>query len=534
VEAGLRATEATDQQSAPEDSAIAFGPFRLHPDRRLLLKGDKAVLIGTRALEILIALVEHAGELVTKDQLVSRAWPNSVVEESNLRAQVAVLRKALHGGETDEHYIAAVPGRGYRFVATTLRSGSPRADVEAKSRKNNLPVRLTRLIGRAEVISVLGLRLQRRRFVTIVGPGGIGKTTVALAIGDDTSASHEDGVWLHDLAPLADPCLVSSTLAATLGFRLTSHSPTEELIGLLRDRRMLLIFDNCEGMVEAAADLVEKILKNAPNVRILATSREPLRAESESVHRLSPLDTPPAVAGLTAASALSFPAVELLVERIAENVDGFRLRDANAQLVADICRQLDGIPLAIELAAGRVDAFGVRGVAQGLDDRFRLLSGGRRTALPRHQALRATLDWSYELLPDLERTLLRRLGAFVDGFTLDSIRAVATDSEMQEWAVADLLANLIAKSLVSSETEGSLARYRLLDTTRAYTLVKLAESAETGMISRRHAEYFRVVFEKALSEWQTRPNSEWLSTYSHEIANMRTALPIDQPIDLAA
>jgi predicted ATPase/DNA-binding winged helix-turn-helix (wHTH) protein len=524
VGAGLRATEATDQQSAPEDSAIAFGPFRLHPDRRLLLKGDKPVLIGTRALEILIALVEHAGELVTKDQLVSRAWPNSVVEESNLRAQVAVLRKALHGGETDEHYIAAVPGRGYRFVATTLRSGSPRADVEAKSRKNNLPVRLTRLIGRAEVISVLGLRLQRRRFVTIVGPGGIGKTTVALAIGDDTSASHEDGVWLHDLAPLADPCLVSSTLAATLGFRLTSHSPTEELIGLLRDRRMLLIFDNCEGMVEAAADLVEKILKNAPNVRILATSREPLRAESESVHRLSPLDTPPAVAGLTAASALSFPAVELFVERIAENVDGFRLRDADAQLVADICRQLDGIPLAIELAAGRVDAFGVRGVAQGLDDRFRLLSGGRRTALPRHQALRATLDWSYELLPDLERTLLRRLGAFVDGFTLDSIRAVATDSEMQEWAVADLLANLIAKSLVSSETEGSLARYRLLDTTRAYTLVKLAESAETGMISRRHAEYFRVVFETALREWQTRPNSEWLSTYSREIANMRTAL----------
>jgi predicted ATPase/DNA-binding winged helix-turn-helix (wHTH) protein len=522
LETGLRATDATDQQPGPADSAIAFGPFRLHPDRHLLLNDDKPVLIGARALEILIALVEQAGELVTKDQLVARAWPNLIVEESNLRAQVAVLRKVLHGGRPDVHYIAAVPGRGYRFVATILLSGSSRADVE--SRNNNLPVRLTQLIGRAEIINVLGSRLQRRRFVTIVGPGGIGKTTVAVAVGAETSASHEDGVWLHDLAPLADPSLVPSTLASTLGLQLTAPNPTEELIGLLRDKRMLLIFDNCERVVEAAADLVEKILKNVPSVRILATSREPLRAEGESVHRLSPLETPPAVAGLTAASALSFSAVELFVERIAENVDGFRFHDADAPLVADICRQLDGIPLAIELAAGRVDAFGVRGVAQGLDDRFRLLSGGRRTAWPRHQALRATLDWSYELLPDLERTLLRRLGAFADGFTLNSVRAVATDSEIQHSAVADLLANLIAKSLVSSETEGPVARYRLLDTTRAYTLIRLAESGEQGTISRRHAEYFRGVFETALSEWETRLNSDWLTSYGREIANMRTAL----------
>ena len=520
----MRATEATDQQPGPADSAIAFGPFRLHPDRHLLLKNDRLVLIGARALEILIALVEQAGELVTKDQLVARAWPNLIVEESNLRAQIAVLRKVLHGDRPEVHYIAAVPGRGYRFVATILRSGSSRADVRTERRNNNLPVRLTQLIGRAEIISVLGSRLQRRRFVTIVGPGGIGKTTVAVAVGAEPSASDEDGVWLFDLAPLADPGLVPSALASMLGLRLTSHSPTEELIDLLRDKRMLLIFDNCEGVVEAAADLAEKILKNAPDVRILATSREPLRAEGESVHRLSPLEIPPAVAGLTAASALSFPAVELFVERIAANVDGFRLYDADAPLVADICRRLDGIPLAIELAAGRVDAFGVRGVAQGLDDRFRLLSGGRRTALPRHQALRATLDWSYELLPDVERTLLRRLGAFVDGFTLNSARAVAMDFEIQDLVIADLLANLIAKSLVSEEIEKSVARYRLLDTTRAYTLVKLAESGESGSISQRHAEYYRGVFETALSEWETRPSAEWLTSYGREIANMRTAL----------
>jgi predicted ATPase/DNA-binding winged helix-turn-helix (wHTH) protein len=520
----LRSTEATDQRPRPADSAIAFGPFCLHPDRHLLLKDDTPVSIGARALEILIALVEHAGELVTKDQLVARAWPDLVVEESNLRAQVAILRKTLHGGRADLHYIAAVPGRGYRFVASTTRFGQPRTEHRARSRNNNLPARLTQLIGRSEIISVLGSRLQRRRLVTIVGPGGIGKTTVAVAVAAEASASYEDGVWLYDLAPLADPSLVPSALASTLGLSLTSHSSTEELIGLLREKRMLLIFDNCERVVEAAADLVEKILMDAPSVRILTTSREPLRAEGESVHRLSPLEVPPAVAGLTAESALSFPAVELFVERIAENVDGFRLYDVDAPLVADICRQLDGIPLAIELAAGRVDAFGVRGVARGLDDRFRLLSGGRRTALPRHQALRATLDWSYELLPDLERMLLRRVGVFVDGFTLDSVRVVATDSEIQDSAITDLLANLIAKSLVSSETGGFVARYRLLDTTRAYTFVKLAESGESVTISRRHAEYFRGVFETALSEWETRPSSEWLNSYGREIANMRAAL----------
>lgn len=520
----MRATEATNQQLGPADSAIAFGPFRLHLERHLLLKDDKAVSIGARALEILILLVEHAGELVTKDQLVSRAWPNLVVEESNLRAQVAVLRKTLHGGRRDENYITAVPGRGYRFVAKTSRPDIPPTDVRAKSRNNNLPVRLTQLIGRAEIISALGVRLQRRRFVTIVGPGGIGKTTVAIAVAAETLAFHEDGVWLLDLAPLADPGLVPSVLASTLGLPLTSHSPTEELIGLLRDKRMLLIFDNCERVIEAAADLVEKILKDAPSVRILTTSREALRADGESVHRLPPLEIAPAVAGLTAASALSFPAVELFVERVAANVDGFRLNDADAPLVADICRQLDGIPLAIELAAGSVDAFGVRGVAQGLDDRFRLLSGGRRTALPRHQALRATLDWSYELLSDWERKLLCRLGAFVDSFTLNSVRAVATDSEIQDSVVADLLANLVAKSLVSSEIKESAVRYRLLDTTRAYTIIKLAESGESGPISQRHAEYFRGVFETALSEWKKRPNSEWLTSYGREIANMRAAL----------
>jgi predicted ATPase/DNA-binding winged helix-turn-helix (wHTH) protein len=524
LETSLRAAEATDQQPGLADSAITFGPFRLHPARHLLLKDDMPVSIGARALEILIALVEHAGELVTKDQLVSRAWPNLVVEESNLRAQVANLRKALHDGRTGADYIAAVPGRGYRFVATILRSGQRLTDARSESRKNNLPARLTQVIGRADIIGALVSRLQRRRFVTIVGPGGIGKTTVALAIAAETLTSQEDGVWLHDLAPLSDSSLLPSVIASTLGLALTSHNRTEELIGLLRNKQMLLIFDSCERVVEAAADLVEKILKSAPSVRILTTSREPLRAEGESVHRLSPLETPPVMAGLTASSALSFPAVELFIERIVSNVDGFRLYDADAPLVADICRQLDGIPLAIELAAGRVDAFGVRGVAQGLDDRFRLLSGGRRTALPRHQALRATLDWSYDLLPDLERTLLRRLGAFVDGFTLNSVRAVATDSEIQDLVIADLLANLIAKSLVSSEIEGFVARYRLLDTTRAYTLVKLAESGELEAISRRHAEYFRHVFEAALSEWETRPNSEWLTSYGREIANMRTAL----------
>src|SRR5690349_17658950 len=350
--------------------AISFGPFRLAAARRLLLEGDEPVRLGSRAFDLLAALVERAGEVVGKAELVARAWPGTFVDESNLKIQVSALRRALGDGQGGRRYLVTVPGRGYNFVAPVSleepREAPPPPTV-APARVHNLPFAVTRMVGRDETAAALVARLSRERLVTIVGPGGIGKTTVALAVAERVIADYEHGVWLVDLAPLGDPRLVPSTLATVLGLEVRSDDPLPWLVTFLADKRMLLVLDSCEHVVEAAADLVAEVLRGAPGVRALATSREPLRVGGERQHRLPPLDFPAEPAGLTAAAALAFPAVRLFVERAAASLDGFELGDADAPLVADICRRLDGIALAIELAAGRVDVFGVGGLVGLLD-----------------------------------------------------------------------------------------------------------------------------------------------------------------------
>src|SRR5262249_4696546 len=281
---------------------------------------------------------------------------------------------------------------------------------------------------------------------------------------------------------------------STLGVAIQSGNAIPDLIAYLQDKRMLLVLDSCEHVIEAAAALAEQILQNAAAVQILATSREPLRAKGERLHRLSPLELPVSSSELTASAALAFPSVQLFVERAAANLDGFELTDADAPVVADICRKLEGMPLAIELAATRVDAFGVRQLSALLDDRIRLLKYGRRTALPRHRTLTAALDWSYEFLPEDERVLLRRLSVFSSVFTLDSASAVAADAKTD---VVEGVANLVAKSLVSADVGGAVVQYRLLDTTRAYAMQKLIESGEVEDYVRRHAEHHRDLLERA-------------------------------------
>ena len=445
---------------------------------------------------------------------------------------MAALRRTLRESR-DIRYIAAAPGRGYRFVGLGLRGLEAKRTRSAalghspgspKDRRDNLPTRLAPIIGRAEVIGVLSARLKRRRFVTIVGPAGIGKTTVALAVATELSSTYDDGAYFVDLAPLADAGLVASAVAAALGAAPVTEDPVSELVAFVRGKRILLLLDSCEHVVEAAAILAERMLKGAPSVDVLTTSREPLRAEGESVHRLAPLTVPPVQAGLSAADALGYSAVELFVERAASIVDDFELTDEEAPVVADLCRQLDGIALAIELAAARVDALHPRAIAARLNDRFRLLTGGRRTALPRHRTLAAALDWSYELLTERERTVLRRLAVFAGGFTLEAVCAVCADAEIPALDIPDLLAQLIAKSLVVADTERAVAGYRLLDTMRAYSAAKLAESGQKEVILRRHAEHFRVVFETALSEWRERSILEWLASYAWQIDNLRAAL----------
>jgi predicted ATPase/DNA-binding winged helix-turn-helix (wHTH) protein len=506
------------------DRAIDFGPFRLLPEQQLLFEGEKSIRLGSRALDILIVLVERPGDMIPKEELVARVWPDTNIEEGNLRVHMAALRKALGDGQAGNRYVATVPGRGYRFIAPVSSSErTSRGPPEAFESSNNLPALLTRLVGRNETVETLAAQVRERRFVTIVGPGGIGKTAVALAVADQLSTHFRDSVRLVDFGSISDPGLVPSALASVLGVATRSADPIASLVESLRGKGILLVLDSCEHVIDAAAALAEEISERAPAVHILATSREPLRASGERVHRLLPLGVP-ASSRVPAQEALTYPAVQLFVERATANSDEFTLSDTDALTIADICRRLDGIPLAIELAAGCADAFGITGVAARLDDRFHLLTRGRRTALPRHQTLGATIDWSYGLLPEFERTILRRLAVFAGWFTMEAANAVVSGDEVALSDVVDSVANLAAKSLVAADVGGATVHYRLLESTRAYSLDKLKESGETALLAQRHAEYFRNLFERAEIEWEARPATESLSAYGHQIDNVRAAL----------
>lgn len=456
---------------------------------------------------------------------MARVWPSTVVEESNLKVNLSALRRALGEGQPNRRFVATVTGQGYRFVAPVQVSEphSPPSQAPAAG-PHNLPASSTRPIGRAAAIDALLKQLSRHRLVTIVGAGGIGKTTVALAVGEALLSSYEHGVWFVDLAPVREASLVSRALATALGLTMSTKEPAEAVADYLRDRRILLLLDNCEHVIEPVAALTEQLVGGAAGVHVLATSREPLRARGERVHRLQPLSNAPASAKLTAAAAMAFPAVQLFVERATASVEDFELTDADAPAVAGICRKLDGIALAIELAATRIDAFGPRELSTLLEDRFRLLGYNRRTGVARHRSLAAALDWSYELLSADERSVLNRLSVFADRLSLEAAVAVTAGGRVTRREVIDGIENLVAKSLVAADATGAVVRYRLLDTTRTYALQKLTESGELTALRRRHAEYHRDVLSRAAGEVETRQTAEWLADYGHSIDDVRSAL----------
>jgi predicted ATPase/DNA-binding winged helix-turn-helix (wHTH) protein len=507
-----------------DEESFTFGSLRLIPAQRLLLEAGKPLRLGSRALDILVTLVERAGETIGKDEIIARAWPNTVVDEGALRVHIAALRKALGDNRAGKRYIANSPGRGYTFVAPVTRDHPqrPTAAPDRASAANNLPVPLTRIVGRDKIIATLTMQLAQRRFLTIVGPGGIGKTTVAIAVAEAAGPSCSDGVWFVGLAPLADPDLVPSAVSAALGISPSTANPVSGLAAWLRDKQTLILLDSCEHVIGAVAPLVETILRAARHVRILVTSREPLRAEGEWLHRLASLELPPGSDDLTAAGALQYSAVQLFNERATAAADGFTFDKANAAAVLEICRRLDGVPLALELAAARTDVLGVRELAAHLDDRFRLLTSGRRTALPRHQTLGATLDWSYQLLSEAEQRMLRRLAVFAGDFPLEAAIAVAADGAPSE--TVDHIGSLVAKSLVAADLRGEPPRYRLLDTTRLYARDKLTSSGEVQQAARHHAEYYRALFAQAEAESETRPQAEWLAIYGPHLDNVRAGL----------
>jgi len=509
-----------------DEEAFAFGSFRLIPAQRVLLEDGKPLRLGSRALDILVTLIESAGETIHKDELISRTWPDTVVDEGALRVHVAALRKALGDGRAGKRYIANIPGRGYGFIAPVMRERRQPviSPPDGAAADGKLPAPLMRIIGRDDVIAALTMQLAQRRFLTIVGPGGIGKTTVAIAVAEAALASHRDGVWFVGLASLADPGLWPSAVSAVLGITLPDANPVSGLTAWFRDKHALIVLDSCEHVIDVAASIAEAVLKAAPHVRVLATSREPLRAEGEWLHRLASLELPPQAASSTADEAMRYSAVELFNERAVATMDGFVLEDADVPAALEICRRLDGVPLALELAAARVDAFGVKGLAARLDDRFAVLTKGRRTALPRHQTLRAAMDWSYELLPEIEQVVFRRLAVFRGSFTLEDASAIAVDERINAAEVIEGVANLAGKSLVTTDISGDITYHRLLDTTRFYALEKLTEGGELAAAARRHAEHHRDLFSQARRQWESQTTVAWLAEYGHRLDDLRTAL----------
>jgi predicted ATPase/DNA-binding winged helix-turn-helix (wHTH) protein/class 3 adenylate cyclase len=517
-------------RDATRPRQFAFGPFRLLPAQQLLLESESPVRLGSRARDLLIALVEQAGQVITKEALSARLWPNIVVEEGTLRVHVAALRKALRDGQEGRRYIANIAGRGYAFVGEVAATDEP--DPAADTPPEPMPPPSTgRLFGRAEVVETLSTRLAQQRLITITitGPGGIGKTSVALAVADRMRPGLPDGVCVVDFAPLADSKLVPTALASALGIGVLSDNPLPSLVALLRRRDMLIVLDNCEHVIDAAALLAESLLQSSAQLHILATSREPIRVPGEVLFRLAPLAMPEVSDGLTAPIAMTYSAVQLFAERAAMCLGEFPLTDAYAPAVANICRRLDGIPLAIDMAAGRVDAFGIAGLASALDDRFRLAMPGRRTALPRHQTLSTTLDWSYQLLPETERLVLRRLAVFAGFFTIAEATGVIVDGGGAD--ILESIANLAAKSLVVANLETPVPTYRLLETTRAYALQKLEESGERAAYARRHARQCLAAMEAANAAWEASPPEAWLARYRHLIDDVRAALDLSFRIE---
>jgi predicted ATPase/DNA-binding winged helix-turn-helix (wHTH) protein len=475
------------------DDAITFGPFRLLPAERRIERDGVPLRIGGRALDILIVLVGRAPEIVDKRDLMAKVWPNVIVDEGSLRFHVNGLRKALGESVNDRRYIVNVTGRGYCFAAPVSRRAVPNslAPPPWPLSVAPLPSRMGRVFGREEVVRAISADVVSHRFVSIVGPGGVGKTTVAVSVGHELLHDFEDDVHFIDLSRLSDASVVLGSVASSIGLSVISHDPLSDLVAYLRNRRLLLVIDSCEHVIHPVAELAEQCFSETTEVHIMATSREPLRVKGERVYRLPPLGYPPEGSELSAALAMRYPAVQYFVERVIGSGYSLELDDHNAGSVGEICRRLGGIALAIELAAPRVGAFGIEGLTRLLESQSGLTWYGRRTALPRHQTLRGTLDWSYNLLTDRDRRVYCRLSIFVGPFSLDAVQAVAPDNNIDLEQVVDAIASLVIKSLVIIENGEPSVQYRLLDITRTYAIEKLREAGEFNITARKHAVFYR-------------------------------------------
>ncbi len=446
----------------------------------------------------------------------------------------ALVRDALPAGaelcDLGVHRLRdlGVPERIFALVAPGLRTDVPPLR-SLSALPNNLPVAVTSFIGREREIDELKALLREERLVTLVGAGGIGKSRISLQVAADFLETKSDGVWFVELAPLSDAARLAQAIATVVGVRLTGDGDSRaDLTAALRAKHMLLILDNCEHLIDGIAPLAAAILRGCPDVTLLASSRQSLGIAGETAYRVGGLDTPPrdgcAAAPLAAAQASTFEAVALFVERARSADSRFGLTDANAPIIADIVGRLDGIALAIELAAARVKLLAPPQLRARLDERFRLLTGGSRDVLPRQQTLRALIDWSYDLLDDSERMLFRRLSIFVDGFTLEAVCAVCADENHDELASLDVLASLVDKSLVVAEIAADTTRYHLLESTRAYALERLLAAGERDVCARRFASHVAALFDDAEARLDATGSDAALTALWAERENVRAVL----------
>jgi predicted ATPase/DNA-binding winged helix-turn-helix (wHTH) protein len=520
----MRVADVPEQNPRP---VYASKGWEIDLNRRELRSRGVSVPIGSRAFEILEVLVRSGGELIGKYQLMEHVWPGAVVEENTLQFHISAIRKALGA---DRGLLKTVSGRGYRLLGRwdVREVTEQRHQVGIAERKpkqlfrTNVPIARSALIGRNTPREHLLDTLSAYRVVTLTGPGGIGKSVLALEVARRIFPTIEGDCWLVELASLSDPALVPAAVSTVLGLRIEgSEISSESVAQALGRQRLLLVLDNCEHLVDATAKLAEAIVRMCPNASVLATSREILRIEGEYAYRVPPLDVPPSRQD-NEDVVCEYSAVQLFNARLTALESGSSARPGNLPLMAAICRHLDGIPLAIEFAAARAATLGLQQTADLLSDRFGLLTAGRRMALPRHQTLRATLDWSYELLPESERSLLRRLAICAGGFTLEAATAIMGDTGATASMVAEGIASLAVKSLVFLDASVASGRWRLLETIRAYALDKLAETGEAEQVARRHAEFFRGLLASAMTGPLVAPDD--LSGYAREIDNLRAAL----------
>jgi predicted ATPase/DNA-binding winged helix-turn-helix (wHTH) protein len=514
-----------DERLPPRGAAVSFGPYLLRANIRRLERDGVAVQLGDRAFDILCVLTEQAGEIVANRELMVRVWGKVVVGAGSLRFHINALRKVLAQDGTQTQYLKNVTRRGYTFVAPVREAGldSPRGMDAPRSGLGRMPKRPTDIIGRAAEIQALAKLLKQSRFVTLVGSGGVGKTTVALELAH-TLHEQFDLACFVDLDTIKEPSWVAKAVAAAAGLVVSSASPVSSLIAYFRDKRVLLILDSCERVLEASALLSEQILEGCATVAVLATSQEALRADGERTYLLGPLCVPADVTPLSTEAALSYPAIELFITRARAALPQFQLTVENGTDVAAICRSVDGIPLGIELAAGRVGTLALPTIAKLLNTQFALSWPGRRTAAERHRTLGGAIAWAIDLLNDSERVVLRRLAVFSAPFTLEAAQCVACGADLPSASVATALCNLVARSLVSSSSADGSTHFWLLGVTRAFANRMLEESGESAWVAQAHATFFCEFLESAYAgSTEVVRNAVW---HSHAacLGNVRSAL----------